>query len=204
MSIVTWERSRPLLSPLHTTRPWLASLVAVVVASAFIAVSAQAYAELRIGPVPISGQTFAVLLVGATLGSRLGAAAVLLYLAEGIAGLPVFSGGNAGWAYFSGGATGGYLAGFVVGAFIVGWLAEHGWDRHVVTMALAMTIAHVAVYAIGVIRLSDFVGWDRVWALGVQPFLGGDAAKIAIASGLLPGAWKIRRFLFGDASVSRM
>ncbi len=189
------ERTRPLIAPMESAYPWVASILAVVVASLLVTLSAQAYMELRVGPVPITGQTFAVLLVGATLGSRLGAAALLLYLAEGIAGLPVFAGGASGWAYFSGGATGGYLVGFVLGAFVTGWLCERGWDRHVLLTALAMVVGNLAIYACGVVRLADFVGWDGVWAAGVQPFLAGAAAKIALASGLLPGAWKLRAWL---------
>lgn len=189
------ERTRPLIAPMESTSPWAASIVAVVIASLLVTLSAQAYMELRVGPVPITGQTFAVLLVGATLGSRLGAAALLLYLGEGIAGLPVFSGGASGWAYFSGGATGGYLVGFVLGAFVTGWLCERGWDRHVLLTALAMVVGNIAIYTCGVVRLADFVGWDGVWAAGVQPFLAGGAAKIALASGLLPGAWKLRAWL---------
>lgn len=201
MSVLPVRPSRgvgPLISPAATAYPWAASVFAVVVASAFIALSAQAYMEIRVGPVPITGQTFSVLLVGATLGSRLGAAAALLYLAEGIAGLPVFAGGNAGWAYFAGGPTGGYLVGFVAGAYVTGWLAERGWDRHVLLTALAMLIGNVAIYAFGAVRLADFVGWGNVWTAGVQPFLPGAAAKIALASGLLPGAWTLRRWLLGD------
>ena len=198
------QRSRPLVAPMESASPWVATLVALALASGFIALTAQAYMELRVGPVPITGQTLSVLLVGATLGSRLGAAAVLLYLAEGIAGLPVFSGGNAGWTYFAAGPTGGYLVGFVAGAFVTGWLCERGWDRHVLLTALAMVVGNVAIYIAGVVRLADFVGWDAVWAAGVQPFLAGAAAKIALASGLLPGAWKLRAWLLGGNDSPRM
>lgn len=198
------QPSRPLIAPMDSAYPWAASIFAVIVASVFIAISAQAYAEIQIGPVPITGQTFSVLLVGATLGSRLGAASVLLYLVEGITGMPVFADGASGWAYFSGGATGGYLVGFVAGAFVTGWLSEHGWDRHVLLAALAMTLGHVAIYVFGAVRLADFVGWSEVWAVGVQPFLAGAAAKIALASGLLPGAWKLRDWLLGASTPPRM
>ena len=198
------QRTRPLFSPADTPYPLLNAIVAVVIASGFVALSAQAYMELRIGPVPVTGQTFAVLLVGATLGSRLGAVALLAYLAEGIIGMPAFSGGHSGWAYFSGGPTGGYLVGFVVGAFVTGWLSERGWDRHVLLTAAAMALGNVAIYACGVVRLADFVGWSEVWAAGVQPFLAGAAAKIALASGLLPGAWRVRDWVFGNDGSPRM
>ncbi len=185
---------RPILAPLVTGRGVPAALVAVALASAFLALTAQVAIDLRVGPVPISGQTFGVLLVGATLGARLGALSVVLYLVEGLAGLPVFAGGGAGWVVLSG-PTGGYLAGFVAGAAIVGFLAQHGWDRRPLTMALAMTLGTAAIILCGVVRLSAFVGWEHVWAAGVQPFLAGDALKVALASGLLPGAWWLRERL---------
>ncbi|MGE3962388.1 MAG: biotin transporter BioY [Dehalococcoidia bacterium] len=194
------RRTRPLFSPMDTPYPLMNAIVAVVLASGFIALSAQAFWEIRVGPVPITGQTFSVLLVGAALGSRLGAAALLLYLAEGFIGMPVFAGGNGGWAYFSGGPTGGYLVGFVAGAYVTGWLAERGWDRHVLLTALAMSIGNVAIYLCGVVRLADFVGWAEVWAVGVQPFLPGAAVKIALASGLLPVAWRIRDWIYGPTA----
>ena len=169
-------------------------VLAVLLGSAFVALTAQVSVDLRVGPVPVSGQTLGVLLVGATLGSRLGALAVATYLAQGALGLPVFAGGGAGWAVLSG-PTGGYLAGFVVGAAVVGALAERGWDRRPLTMAVAMTLATACITLCGVVRLSAFVGWEHVWTVGVQPFLVGDALKVALASGLLPGAWRLRRIL---------
>ncbi len=197
MSLMTLERKHTLINPMDSARPIVASIAAVVIASAFISLTAQP--EVRVGPVPFSLQTLSVLLVGAALGSRLGFAAVALYVAQGLAGMPVFSGGNGGWAYFAAAPSAGYIIGFALGAFAVGWLAEHGWGRHVLTMALAMVIGNVVIYAAGVFRLSDFVGWGGVWEFGVRPFLAGDAIKIGIASGLLPAAWKLRGMLFGNA-----
>lgn len=190
---------RPLLGSLTADRGLTRTLLAIALASAFIGLTAQISVALRVGPVPVSGQTLGVLLVGSALGSRLGMLAVLAYLAEGLAGLPVFAGGGAGWVVLSG-PTGGYLAGFVVAAGLVGFLAERGWDRHPLSMALAMTLGTVVIIACGVVRLSDFVGWQHVWAAGVQPFLAGDALKIALASGLLPGAWWLRSMLGGPRS----
>src|SRR5690606_5542129 len=118
-------RQRPLIAPMESARPLLASIAAVVIASLFISVTAQW--EVRGGPVPFSLQTLSVLLVGAALGSRLGFAAVSLYIVQGLAGLPVFSGGNSGWVYFSAAPSAGYIVGFAVAAFVVGWLAERGW-----------------------------------------------------------------------------
>lgn len=157
------------------------------------ALSAQVEIRLPFTPVPITGQTFAVLLTGLLLGSRLGAAAILLYLVEGAVGLPFFAGGKAGIVYAMG-PTGGYLVGFLVSAFVVGWLAERGWDRSAWLTALAMVIGNVVIYILGISWLSRFVPADQVLALGVIPFLLGDALKIILAAVLLPAGWK----LFGN------
>ncbi len=168
--------------------------VAIVAGSLLVALSAQPEIELRFSPVPISGQTFAVLLVGAAYGSRLGAATLGAYLIEGGAGMPVFSGGASGMAVLNG-PTGGYLFGFVFAAFVVGYLAEHGWGRNPVTTALAMVIGNIVIYALGVTRLQDFVGWEHIWEFGVRDFLPGDTIKILLAAGVLPGAWWLRERL---------
>lgn len=174
-----------------------AVLLAVIAGSIAIGVSAQVSIGIPIGPVPITGQTLVVLLIGAAYGSRLGAATVLAYLAQGAVGMPVFANGGAGLAVLTG-PTGGYLAGFVMAAFLVGWLAERGWDRRAATTVLAMVAGNAVIYACGVTRLAEFIGWDRVWSAGVQPFLAGDALKVALASGILPGAWWLRERLTGQ------
>jgi len=135
-------------------------------------------------------QTFAVLGLGAAYGLRLGGATVLTYLAVGILGGPVFSEGASGWAYFTG-TTGGYLFGFMVSAALVGWLAERGWDRQIVTMAAAMIIGNVVIYVFGVTWLylllvgqMGLEGWDlaRVIDSGMMQFLVGDLAKLILAA----------------------
>jgi biotin transport system substrate-specific component len=133
----------------------------------------------------------AVLLVGALLGSRRGSLAVLVYIAQGLAGLPVFAGGAAGPARLLG-PTGGYLVGFVLAAYLVGLLAERGWDRRVGTTAAAMALGNVVIYAVGALWLAVFVG-GLVPALtaGVLPFIPGDLVKIAAAALLLPAGWKL-------------
>jgi len=157
--------------------------------------------QIAIGyPVPITGQTFAVLMVGVLLGSRRGAVCVLTYLAAGMAGLPVFSHGRAGLAAMLG-PTGGYLLGFVAAAYVVGRLAERGWDRHAATTVLAMVLGNLAIYACGLIWLSFFagaLGGRGVLAVGLYPFLLGDLLKIALAALLLPSGWRLLRF-FGVA-----
>jgi biotin transport system substrate-specific component len=163
----------------------------IVGGSLVVALAAQASIRLPFSPVPVTGQTLAVLLVGALLGSRRGALSIIAYLFHGFAGLPVFAGGASGLAYATG-PTGGYLAGFVAAAFVVGWLAERGWDRHVLTAALAMALGSVALYACGLTWLSLFVG-RQAPALGLAPFVAGDVLKLILASLLLPSGWKLVR-----------
>ena len=141
--------------------------------------------------VPITGQTFAVLLLGAAYGWRRGGVTVALYLAAGLAGLPVF-------ADVAGLATLGYLAGFLLAAVVVGWLAGRGWDRHFVTALAAMLAGEVVIYACGLLWLARFVGWGQVIALGLAPFVIGDALKLAAAALLLPAAWLATRRLLGE------
>ncbi|MBZ0318426.1 MAG: biotin transporter BioY [Anaerolineae bacterium] len=172
-------------------------LLLLVGATLVIALSAQVSIHLWFTPVPITGQTFAVLLIGTLLGSKRGAAALLTYLAEGLAGMPVFANGTSGWAILSG-PTGGYLVGFVAAAFVTGWLAERGWDRRVWTTALAMLIGNIVIYACGLTWLAKFVGTAHVLEAGLTPFLTGDALKIALAAGLLPGGWKLLALLRGE------
>lgn len=154
--------------------------------------------QLATTPVPITGQTFGVLLVGGALGLRRGALALFLYLALGFF-LPFYSGGDSGiesivsrsegrWVL---GATGGYLVGFVFAAGILGWLAELGWDRRLIGAIGAMAIGNLVIYAIGAVWLSAALGVDlgRGLALGVIPFLIVDALKVLLAAALFPAAW---------------
>lgn len=145
-------------------------------------------------PVPMTMQTFVVLIIGSTYGWRLGAATVALYLAQGALGLPVFAGTpekGIGLAYMVG-PTGGYLVGYLAAAALCGFLAERGWDRRVATTALSMLLGMAVIYAFGVAWLGSVVGWDKpVLAWGLTPFLLGDALKLALAAGLLPLAWKL-------------
>ena len=158
--------------------------------SLFIALSAQVAIPLPFSPVPITGQTLAVLLTGVLLGSRRGSLCLLAYLAEGISGLPVFAGGMAGPARLVG-PTGGYLVGFIAAAFLTGLLAERGWDRRVTTTLLAMLLGNAAIYAFGLPWLARFVGGERVLALGLLPFIPGDFLKLILATMFLPSGWKL-------------
>lgn len=164
--------------------------ILILAGSLLLALTAQV--AIPMWPVPITGQTFGVLLVGALLGSRRGALSVLTYLAEGFIGLPVFAGGAAGIARLLG-PTGGYLLGFVVAAFVVGWLSERGWDRRALTTAAAMVVGNFVIYSFGASWLTSFVGWERALAVGVVPFLIGDAVKIGLAALALPFGWRLLR-----------
>lgn len=163
----------------------------VLAASLFIALMAQVSLPLPFTPVPITGQTFAVLLVGATLGARRGALAVLAYLAEGLAGLPVFAGGTGGLAHLLG-PTGGYLLGFVAMAATVGALAEHGLDRRLRSAWLAFLLGEAVLYLCGLPWLAVFVGPSKALTLGLLPFLPGDLLKALLAGLALPALWAFR------------
>jgi len=169
----------------------LRNLLLAVIGS--LALIASAKIQVPFYPVPITMQTFVVLVIGMTYGWRLGAATVLLYLAEGAMGLPVFSGTperGIGLAYMAG-PTGGYLLGFVVSAATVGWLASKGWDRNVFTALGAMIVGTAIIMAFGVFWLGLVLGWDKpILQLGLYPFLLGAAFKIALAAAVLPLAWK--------------
>ncbi|HUS21356.1 MAG TPA: biotin transporter BioY [Aeromicrobium sp.] len=156
------------------------------------AVTAQIRLPLPWTPVPVTAQTFAVLLSGATLGWRAGAGSQLLYLSLGAVGLPFFSGGKSGFAVIAG-PTGGYLIGFVIAAALVGFLAELGQDRRVSTSILTMLAGSTVIYLVGISWLAHVLNISAVRAveLGMAPFLIGDALKLLVAGVLLPGAWSL-------------
>lgn len=161
----------------------------VIGASGVIALAAQIAVPLPFSPVPITGQTLALLLLAAALGRARAVAAAVCYLAEGAAGIPVFAGGSGG-AHVLIGATGGYLAGFVPAAWLVGLLAERGFDRHFGSTALAMLAGNGIILILGAAWLARFVGPAHVITAGVAPFLVGDIVKAAVAAALLPAAWR--------------
>jgi biotin transporter BioY len=163
--------------------------ILVVLGSLLVALFARLAITLPFTPVPITGQTYAVLLVGAALGSRRGVLSMLLYIVEGGVGLPFFAAGASGWTRVFG-PTGGYLLSYVLAAFVVGWLAERGWDRRLGTCVLAMLAGEIAIYLVGLPWLAAFMGADRVLPLGLLPFVPGDAIKLLLASASLPVAWR--------------
>lgn len=169
---------------------WLRDLLLLTFGALFVAVFAQIRIPLPFTPVPLTGQTFAVLLVGAALGSKRGAASLVLYTALGAFGLPFFAGGASGLAYMSG-PTLGYLVGFVAAAYVVGRLAERGLERSVRTSFVPFLIGTMVIYIFGAGWLAVLFGFERALALGVLPFLVGDTIKLALAALALPAAWRL-------------
>lgn len=174
--------------------------IALVAAGALlIALSAAVSIRLPDNPVPITGQTFGVLLVAGALGLRRGSAATALYIAIGIIGLPAFAEGKGGLGVIASvsdgrlvlGATGGYLLGFFLAAMLVGRLAERGWDRRLPGALAALALGNLAIYALGLPWLAAVTGYSvaETIAKGLVPFLVGDAAKLLLAAGVLPAAW---------------
>jgi biotin transport system substrate-specific component len=164
---------------------------ALLVVGGTLLLTLSAKTKVVLGPVDLSMQTLAVLLIAATFGFRLGFATLLLYMAEGAAGFPVFQSTpekGIGLAYMMGG-TGGYLAGFVAMAAIVGWAADRGFDRNPFKLFGAMLVAEVVMMAMGFAWLATLIGADKAWTFGVAPFIVPDLIKVALASALVPAIW---------------
>ncbi|RBP18240.1 biotin transport system substrate-specific component [Roseiarcus fermentans] len=158
----------------------------VLTGALVLAVSAKV--QVPFIPVPMTLQSLAVLVLAAAYGLRLGAAAVAFYLVEGLLGAPVFAGALAGPAYMAG-PTGGYLAGFLVAAALVGFLAERGWDRSWPRLLAAMTIGHGVIFAFGFVWLAVLIGPEKAFALGVVPFALATVVKTLLAVALVGAAW---------------
>jgi len=170
-------------------RTWGMQIALVVGGAAFVGLCAQVAIPLPFTPVPLTLQTFAVLLVGAGLGSVRGVLSMVLYVAVGVLGVPWFAQGTSGFAL----ASFGYILGFILAAYIVGRLAERGATHSVVRTAGLMVVGNLAIYAVGVtwLKFAIDVTWAEAFTLGVLPFLIGDAIKIAAAAGLLPSVWRL-------------
>jgi biotin transport system substrate-specific component len=182
------------LWPASSVPAWLRNSLLAIGGSLLLTLSAKI--SVPFYPVPMTMQTFAVLLIGAAFGWRLGAATVLLYLAQGAFGLPVFAGTpekGIGLAYMMG-PTGGYLIGFVVAAALVGWLAERGWDRSFLWLAVAMLIGHVVISAYGVAWLGSSIGLMDAWNVGVLPFFYANVFKTLLAAACMRAGWSIANF----------
>jgi biotin transport system substrate-specific component len=174
------------LAPLDWTR----AVSLAVVFSLLTALAAQIV--IPIGPVPITGSTFAVLLTGALLGSRLGAMAMIVYLFEGAVGLPFFYGGHGGFAHILG-PTGGYLIAFPAAAFITGAFAENGWDKRFLTAVAAMAVGSIVILLAGWTWFAVLMNTDLLAAfkVSVAPHIVGDIIKIVLAAAALPAGWAL-------------
>jgi biotin transport system substrate-specific component len=160
----------------------VSKVVLALLGSVLLTLSAKT--QVPFWPVPMTMQTFVVLLIGMTYGSRLAGATVLFYLCEGAAGLPIFAGTperGIGLAYMAG-PTGGYLFGFLLAAVVVGWLAERGWRRSVWRIAAAAALGHIVMLAPGLAWLATAIGWSRAWDLGIEPFILATIIKTALAT----------------------
>lgn len=176
----------------HRDHFLLRDLIFVVAASILIALSAKV--SVPFFPVPMTMQSLAVVGIGLALGMRLGVMAVALYLIQGAAGLPVFSGTpekGIGIAYMMG-PTGGFLLGFLLAAGLAGWFADRGWDRNIVLAFAAALTASAVIYVPGLLWLGSIIGWDKpVLELGLYPFILGDLTKAALAALAFPAAWRM-------------
>ena len=184
-----YSRSETLLGTALAPMDWPRSVSLVFAFSLFNALAAQF--SLNLGPIPITGQTFAVTLTGALLGSRLGALALVAYIVEGCSGLPFFQGGTGGLAVLFG-PTGGYLVSFPAAAYITGAFAENGWDRKFMSAVAAMAIGSVVILAAGycwllVLRTPP----AAAFTFGIKPFIIGDIIKVLLAAAVLPSGWAI-------------
>jgi biotin transporter BioY len=179
-----------LLSAALAPLDWTRSVSLVVAFSLLTALAAQIV--IPIGPVPITGQTFAVLLTGALLGSRLGAMAMMVYLIEGASGLPFFYGGSSGIGHLLG-PTGGYLVAFPAGAFITGAFAENGWDKRFFTAVVAMAVGSIVILLAGWAWFSVLTHTPPLAAfkVSVAPHIAGDIIKILLAAAVLPTGWAL-------------
>lgn len=188
----SFAKTETLMSAALAPLDWTRSLALVIAFSLLTALSAQIVIPLF--PVPITAQTFAVLLTGALLGSRLGALAMIAYLIEGASGLPFFAAGGAGLQRLLFSASTGYLLSYPAAAFVVGLLAERGWDRRFLTAAAAMAFGSALILLSGWAGLAFWLkSASEAASVGVAPFLLGDVIKIALAAAALPMGWKLLR-----------
>jgi biotin transport system substrate-specific component len=171
----------------------LRAAILMIAGTALLTLSAKI--QVPFPPVPMTMQTLVVLLIGAAYGSRLGAATVALYLAEGALGLPVFANtppAAAGPLYLAG-PTGGFLAGFVAAAALVGALAERGWDRPLARLVPLMVIGHAVIFVFGLAWLAVWFGPAKAWAIGAAPFLLATLLKTALAAAVMQAGWSLAR-----------
>jgi biotin transport system substrate-specific component len=189
----SYAKAQTLTSAVLAPLDWVRAVGLVIAFSLLTALAAQIAFPTPWSDVPITGQTFAVLLTGALLGSRLGALAMIAYLIEGASGLPFFAAGGSGIARLTVSPWAGYLWAYPLAAFLTGWLAERGWDRRYFKAAAAMALGSVIILLGGMLWRLGFMSFDQALMTGVVPFLPGDAIKIALAAAVLPSGWALLR-----------
>jgi biotin transport system substrate-specific component len=187
---MTYKTYSELLRPRSVAMGLLYDLLMTAVGVVAITFSAYIRIPLPFSPVPLTGQTLTVLLIGILYGRRRGAICVLAYIMTGIAGLPVFQGGHFGLDYLIKGATTGYLFGFMIAAFVTGCLAENGFDRSLWKVFTAMFLGDIILLSFGSIWLA-ILGMQNVLVIGFLIFIPGDIVKILIATLILPTGWKL-------------
>ena len=170
---------------------WIRDIGLILTGSLLLAVLAQVRIPLPFTPIPLTGQTFGVLLIGSALGAKRGLVSVILYILVGALGMPFFAGGASGWQVLVG-ATSGYLVGFVFAAYIIGLLAERGLDRAFRTSFVPFLIGTLIIYFFGVAWLAILLGsFTKAILAGLLPFLLGDVIKLILAAMALPAVWKL-------------
>jgi biotin transport system substrate-specific component len=174
----------------RTATSRLHQVLLVVLGTVLLAISAQI--QVPFWPVPMTMQTFMVLIIGATYGWRLGAATMIAYILEGVVGLPVFAQFSAG-AHVMVGPTAGYLVGFVAAALVTGYLAERGFGRNLATAAVSFILGTIVIFALGLAYLASLIGVEGAITHGLMPFILSEPTKVALATLLLPGCWKLVR-----------
>jgi len=191
---MTFATNRSIADNLISERPaarYASYVVLAVLGTLILTLSAKT--RVVFGPVDMSLETLAVYALAAAFGARLGLATLLLYMAEGAAGLPVFQATpekGIGLVYMMG-PTGGYLAGFVLAAIVVGWAADRGWDRQIVKFAGAVILGEALVLGLGYGWLSALIGTHEAWQYGVVPFLVPDLIKVALVVLAVPSIWSL-------------
>jgi biotin transport system substrate-specific component len=174
----------------RTTTSRLHQVLLVVLGTVLLAISAQI--QVPFWPVPMTMQTFMVLIIGATYGWRLGAATMIAYIVEGVVGLPVFAQFSAG-AHVMAGPTAGYLVGFIAAALVTGYLAERGFGRNLATALVSFAVGTVVIFALGLAWLASLIGVEAAITHGLMPFILSEPTKVALATLLLPTCWKLVR-----------
>jgi biotin transport system substrate-specific component len=180
---------------------WIRNAVAVLTGTAFISAMAQVSIPLPFTPVPLTGQTLAVLLTAGALGTWRSISSSILYLGLAVAGLPVLApqtdGSHVVGTQVFQMASFGYVVGFILASFVVGKLSERGLSKSITGTTITMLIGNVVIYTAGLINLKNITGadWSQVFAWGLTPFMIGDLVKVVIAANLLPASWKLAKRL---------